>query len=100
METLPDYNKITFPDFPGMPFEQICPDSPPEAIDLLKRFLLYNSQSRVSAKEVKIKSRISQLKLIIWLNIKGHSRPILFNGPAPTSRVSTPNPKEDAQTDI
>ncbi len=52
MESLPDFNKIQFPEFPGMTFEKLCPDAPPEAIALLKRFLLYNSQARVSAREV------------------------------------------------
>ncbi|KAJ3414846.1 Cyclin-dependent kinase 20, partial [Chytridiales sp. JEL 0842] len=35
LETLPDYNKIQFPQFPQIPFEQVCPDAPSDAINLL-----------------------------------------------------------------
>lgn len=51
-DSLPDYNKITFPKMPGIPFEELCPDAPPKAIQLLQKFLVYNSQYRLPAKEV------------------------------------------------
>ncbi|XP_059805631.1 cyclin-dependent kinase 20 isoform X1 [Hypanus sabinus] len=48
---LPDYNKITFKENPPIPLEQIVPDTSPEALDLLKRFLVYPSKQRISAAE-------------------------------------------------
>ena len=51
MSELPDYNKITFPDMPPIPFDEILPDASPEALDLLKRFLIYPSKQRISAEE-------------------------------------------------
>lgn len=48
---LPDYNKITFPENPPIPFEEILPDASPEAIDLVKQFLVYPSKKRISAKK-------------------------------------------------
>ncbi|XP_022098738.1 cyclin-dependent kinase 20-like [Acanthaster planci] len=51
MEQLPDYNKITFPENPPIPFEEVVPDASPEALDLLKKFLVYPSKQRISAAE-------------------------------------------------
>ncbi|EDO49865.1 predicted protein [Nematostella vectensis] len=51
MTDLPDYNKITFPDMPAIPLEKIVPDASPEAMDLLKRFLVYPSKKRIPASE-------------------------------------------------
>lgn len=51
MSTLPDYNKISFRDSPPIPFENIVPDASVEALDLLKRFLVYPSDKRIAAKE-------------------------------------------------
>ncbi|XP_078391240.1 cyclin-dependent kinase 20-like [Cetorhinus maximus] len=48
---LPDYNKITFKENPPIPLEQVVPDASPEAVDLLKRFLIYPSKQRISAAE-------------------------------------------------
>ncbi|KAF7210452.1 cyclin-dependent kinase 20 [Nothobranchius furzeri] len=48
---LPDYNKITFKENPAIPLEEIVPDTPPQAIDLLYRFLVYPSRQRCSAKQ-------------------------------------------------
>lgn len=36
---------------PSVPFEKVCPDASPDAINLLKRFLVYPSNSRISANE-------------------------------------------------
>ena len=44
MSDLPDYNKITFPENPPIPFEEIVPDATEDAIDLLKKFLVYPSK--------------------------------------------------------
>ncbi|CAG0919776.1 unnamed protein product [Notodromas monacha] len=49
LTALPDYNKISFPPAKGIDFEDICPDAEEEAIDLLKKFLSYDSTSRIRA---------------------------------------------------
>lgn len=51
MSQLPDYNKITFPEYPPIPFEEILPDASENALGLLKQFLVYPSDKRISAKE-------------------------------------------------
>ncbi|KAF6739838.1 Cyclin-dependent kinase 20 [Oryzias melastigma] len=51
MLELPDYNKITFKENPAIPLEEIVPDTPPQAIHLLYRFLVYPSNQRCSASE-------------------------------------------------
>lgn len=51
MHELPDYNKITFPETDPVPFEEVVPDASKEAVDLLKKFLVYQSKQRISAKE-------------------------------------------------
>ncbi len=52
MKKLPDYGKISFDDFEGMKFEDIVPEACPDAIDLLKKFLVYPSKQRISAQQV------------------------------------------------
>jgi hypothetical protein len=52
MTELPDYNKITFPETRGVGWDQIFPDCTPEAIDLMKKFLVYNADRRLKAKQV------------------------------------------------
>ena len=47
---LPDYNKIEFPHYEPIPFEEIIPDACREAIDLIKLFLVYRSDIRIRAK--------------------------------------------------
>uniref|UniRef100_A0A8C6PWG6 Cyclin-dependent kinase 20 n=1 Tax=Nothobranchius furzeri TaxID=105023 RepID=A0A8C6PWG6_NOTFU len=49
---LPDYNKITFKENPAIPLEEIVPDTPPQAIDLLYRFLVYPSRQRCSSSSI------------------------------------------------
>jgi cell cycle related kinase len=49
---LPDYNKITFPETQGKGWDQIFPDCMTEAIDLTKKFLVYNADRRLKAKQV------------------------------------------------
>ncbi|XP_076814705.1 cyclin-dependent kinase 20-like [Clavelina lepadiformis] len=51
MSSLPDYNKITFPENPPIPLEEIVPDASDDAVDLLKRFLVYPSKKRIAAEE-------------------------------------------------
>ncbi|KAE8277600.1 Cyclin-dependent kinase 20 [Larimichthys crocea] len=49
---LPDYNKITFKENPAIPLEEIVPDTSPQAVDLLYKFLVYPSKQRCSARQV------------------------------------------------
>lgn len=51
MTALPDYNKISFPEYASVPFERILPDASPHALDLLKRFLVYPSEQRIAARD-------------------------------------------------
>lgn len=53
MVELPDYNKITFKENPAIPLEEIVPDTPPQAVDLLYKFLVYPSRQRCSARQVR-----------------------------------------------
>ena len=53
MSELPDYNKISFPENPAIPFEEILPDAAPEALDLVKQFLVYPAKERISAVNVR-----------------------------------------------
>ncbi|XP_071545595.1 cyclin-dependent kinase 20-like isoform X2 [Panulirus ornatus] len=49
LSQLPDYKKITFPESKPVPLEQVLPDAPPDALDLIKKFLIYSSDKRISA---------------------------------------------------
>lgn len=49
MSDLPDFKKIEFPTIPPIPLEDVVPDAPAEAVDLMKRMLVYNSKHRISA---------------------------------------------------
>ena len=51
VSTLPDFSKITFPDNTGLSFEEMVPEAPASALDLLGMFVLYNSEARISARE-------------------------------------------------
>ena len=48
---LPDYLKITFPETAPVPLEDLVPEAPDEAVNLFKKFILYDSENRVSAAE-------------------------------------------------
>jgi len=54
MTSLPDYNKISFSEFVPVPFEQLLPDASPDAIDLISKFLVYSSKSRIQARDALI----------------------------------------------
>ncbi|XP_054642923.1 cyclin-dependent kinase 20 [Dunckerocampus dactyliophorus] len=51
MVDLPDYNKITFKENPAIPLEELIPDSSPQAIHLLNKFLVYPSKQRCPAQQ-------------------------------------------------
>ncbi|KAF6018383.1 CDK20 [Bugula neritina] len=46
---LPDYGKIEFTKSTPVPLEELCPDAPDVAIDLLKQFLVYPTKQRISS---------------------------------------------------
>uniref|UniRef100_A0A670JZR7 Cyclin-dependent kinase 20 n=2 Tax=Podarcis muralis TaxID=64176 RepID=A0A670JZR7_PODMU len=49
---LPDYNKISFKEKLPIPLEQVVPDASPQAVQLLKQFLVYPSKQRVQAAQI------------------------------------------------
>lgn len=51
LSELPDYNKIEFAHCEAVPFEELVPDACPEAVSLLKRFLVYRSDQRIRASD-------------------------------------------------
>ncbi|GLH11597.1 Uncharacterized protein GBIM_16355 [Gryllus bimaculatus] len=51
LSSLPDYNKIVFPESPGIPFPELLPDSDSEIVDLISQFLCYDSSKRPTAIE-------------------------------------------------
>ncbi|XP_020281829.1 cyclin-dependent kinase 20-like isoform X2 [Pseudomyrmex gracilis] len=51
LTALPDYNKITFPYHKAATWENIIQDAQPEAIDLIRQILIYNSSKRLTAKQ-------------------------------------------------
>lgn len=78
MTELPDYNKIVFPEMPPIPLETIVPDVSPEAIDLVKRFLVYPSKERISASEALL-------------------HPYFFTRPLPAHHSELPIPARNAR---
>lgn len=52
MEKLPDYNKILFPDVDSLTLDYLVPNATKDALDLLKRILVYDPLKRITAKEV------------------------------------------------
>lgn len=49
---LPDYRKITFPECQPVPLSQVLPEASPDALDLVKKFLIYWSEKRIPAAQV------------------------------------------------
>ncbi|KAJ3044983.1 Cyclin-dependent kinase 20 [Rhizophlyctis rosea] len=78
LESLPDYNKIQFPSMPAVPLNQICPDASQEAVDLLKKFLVYPSSERIPAKEALLD-------------------PYFFHRPLPAHHLELPIPKRQVR---
>ncbi|CAB0030076.1 unnamed protein product [Trichogramma brassicae] len=52
LSSLPDYNKITFPYHKGVLWERMISDAQPEAIELVKAILIYDSSKRLTAQQV------------------------------------------------
>lgn len=49
---LPDFHKITFPDSTPTPWPDLLPGVEPDALSLIKSFIMYDADRRISAKEV------------------------------------------------
>ncbi|XP_077299733.1 cyclin-dependent kinase 20-like [Arctopsyche grandis] len=47
LTTLPDYNKITFPESVAIPWKELLPISNDEAVDFVRSFLFYDSSKRI-----------------------------------------------------
>ncbi|TPX62741.1 hypothetical protein SpCBS45565_g06963 [Spizellomyces sp. 'palustris'] len=78
LETLPDYNKIQFPNMPAVALERVCPDASQEAVGLLKKFLVYSCKHRIPAKEALLE-------------------PYFFNKPLPAHHLELPIPERTTQ---
>ncbi|XP_065279176.1 cyclin-dependent kinase 20 isoform X3 [Emys orbicularis] len=76
---LPDYNKISFKDNPPIPLEEVLPDAPPQALQLLKRFLVYPSRERVRAAQALL-------------------HPYFFTPPLPAHHSELPIPQRGGRT--
>ncbi|XP_049877737.1 cyclin-dependent kinase 20-like isoform X1 [Pectinophora gossypiella] len=48
---LPDYHKISFPESAPTPWPELLPGVEPDAIHLVKSFIMYDEKKRISAKE-------------------------------------------------
>ncbi|XP_029159857.1 cyclin-dependent kinase 20-like [Nylanderia fulva] len=51
LTSLPDYNKISFAYHKGTTWESIIQDAQPDAIDLIRKILIYNSSRRLTAEQ-------------------------------------------------
>ena len=51
LSLLPDYSKITFPDCQGVSYRDMIPEAEPSAVNLLSKFVLYDSDKRLSASQ-------------------------------------------------
>ena len=68
LTTLPDYNKITFPESRRVPWETLIPECPQDALSLIQCFLVYDSNKRISAQEVSGFFMILLIKMRILSN--------------------------------
>ncbi|GLH11601.1 Uncharacterized protein GBIM_16355 [Gryllus bimaculatus] len=76
LSSLPDYNKIVFPESPGIPFPELLPDSDSEIVDLISQFLCYDSSKRPTA-------------------IEAMHNAYFFKKPTPCPLCNMPKPKAD-----
>lgn len=51
LHSLPDYNKIQFPELLGRPLGEVVAEAPPDALAFIKRFMKYNAKDRATAQE-------------------------------------------------
>lgn len=52
LTSLPDYNKITFPESEATPWNELLPISSKETVDFVQSFLFYDSSKRLTAASV------------------------------------------------
>ena len=70
VKDLPDYSKITFPETPAIPLENLIPDASPSAKELFKRFITYDSAKRIPAREALMQVRHHTLECVASLLIR------------------------------
>jgi hypothetical protein len=68
-EDLPDFHKISFSPCNPIPLEEIFPDASPDALDLLKCFLVYPSKHRISAKDVSVQLVCTLAPVLLVFNL-------------------------------
>eukprot|EP00050_Salpingoeca_kvevrii_P015401 m.46483 g.46483 ORF g.46483 m.46483 type:complete len:285 (+) comp6304_c0_seq4:125-979(+) len=78
-EELPDFSKIEFAPMPGVPLSEVVPDANDDAMDLLQRFLVYNSKVRISAEKALL-------------------HPYFFSEPLPAHHTELPIPARQSET--
>lgn len=61
---LPDFHKISFVECNQLPLEQLLPDISVSSRKLLERLLIYNPQSRITTKEVRLMLEIGFIQCI------------------------------------
>lgn len=96
MSSLPDYNKITFPHYDPIPWDNILPDSDKYTINFVKKFIEYNDNKRTTAKEVSffftylIKHNFALFKALL--------NPYFYTKPLECSLAEMPKPNEIKDT--
>lgn len=113
LTSLPDYNKITFPESRAIPWETLIPDCPPDALSLMQCFLLYDAEKRTSAEEVNFQMRWKcwgipvlkefqrpcfcwrkyQILLLLFL-LQALTHPYFFTPPLPCPLTDMPKPHD------
>lgn len=73
--SLPDFNKISFPEMPPRPLEELVPDAPQEALSLLARMLVLNPAERITA-------------------VEALKHPYFFSHPLPAAKLSLSHPND------
>ncbi|KAL1122879.1 hypothetical protein AAG570_003205 [Ranatra chinensis] len=76
LQSLPDFNKITFPPSEPVPWEDLLPDVPSTGVDLVKSLILYDGNQRISA-------------------AKALTHPYFFTNPLPMPEKLMPKPPID-----
>ena len=58
-KAFPDWGKMNFKQYPPKPWEKILPKAEPEAVNLVRRLVAYESNQRLSAEEVSHSNRLA-----------------------------------------
>lgn len=101
VDELPDYNKITFEEMPGVPLDDVVSDASTEALNLIKEFLVYQSSRRISADKVSAGDGLkfaSEMRPSLFCipDVQALLHPYFFTLPLPAhhSELPAPTPKE------